>query len=641
LKLSPVYKNIFETIPPNTIRMNGLIGKRFSASRINRLHRQEEYYLLWPFQEHTPVAYKGWKVENPPHPEISHGDWQGEFLGTWIDAACITAWHANDIDLRHKIDRMVNDWLATQGEDGYLGTFDEKDRWKSWDLWIQAHDLIGLLSYYWFTGAKETLQASVHISDRVLQDFGPGKKDLHTGPHRGMASSALLEPMIWLYWETGDERYLQFCKWLVDEDWEAPGGPALISSLLSGNGVANTANGKGAEMLICFSGLVELYRATGDDHYLKPVLIAWEDIVQHHLYITGSASTGECFQTNFLLKNDGVYRMGETCVSMTWFYLNLNLGKLTGEGRFYDMAEQTFYNHLLGAQSPDGRGWAYYVGLRDSKRFRWHTDPDCCPSRGIRALAQAPMNILNVKEDGLVVNFYESSEAQISLPTGLEVKAKIETRYPFSGDIKIILITEEPSSFKVYLRLPGWAHNWQLGVNGISQQFLPDKSGYLIIDRIWQGEEQIDLHLEMPAIVLVDALGNNGRVALSRGPLVYAVDTFYLPERKTVDDVILLLNKDKPDEGIHIIPGNELDSMHLVIPAILVNPHQGSGGWQEKERYFRLVDGNDSCSSMSVRLVPFFEAGTADPQAYKDGVWENTEAVTHITYQVWLPYRFK
>jgi len=31
---------------------------------------------------------------------------------------------------------------------------------------------------------------------------------------------------------------------------------------------------------------------------------------------------------------------------------------------------------LLAAQSPDGWGWAYYVGLRDSKRYRWHTDPN-------------------------------------------------------------------------------------------------------------------------------------------------------------------------------------------------------------------------------------------------------------------------
>ncbi|NTU76156.1 MAG: SDR family NAD(P)-dependent oxidoreductase, partial [Anaerolineaceae bacterium] len=68
-----------------------------------------------------------------------------------------------------------------------------------------------------------------------------------------------------------------------------------------------------------------------------------------------------------------------------------------------DMVEQTLYNHLLGAQSPDGRGWAYYMGLRDSKRFRWHTDPDCCPTRGVRALAQMVQHVFSTTRDGIAV----------------------------------------------------------------------------------------------------------------------------------------------------------------------------------------------------------------------------------------------
>ena len=152
MKLPHARSDSFKLVNPDAIHMNGLISKRFSASRINRFHRQEEYFLLWPFQEHTPVVAKGWILDNPPHPEISRGDWQGEFLGTWLDAACKTAWYANDLELRQKIDKIVKDWLATQGKDGYLGTYNEADRWKSWDLWIQAHVIIGLLSYYWYIG---------------------------------------------------------------------------------------------------------------------------------------------------------------------------------------------------------------------------------------------------------------------------------------------------------------------------------------------------------------------------------------------------------------------------------------------------------------------------------------------------------
>ncbi|MEO0252435.1 MAG: beta-L-arabinofuranosidase domain-containing protein, partial [candidate division WOR-3 bacterium] len=207
--------------------MRGFIGKRFEANRLNRLRLQEEYFLLWPFQEHCPIGY-GY---HQPHPEITLGDWHGEFLGTWVSAASLTAWNTSDEELCKKIDILVRNWLATQKEDGYLGTYDEKDRWKSWDVWVQAHDLIGLLTYYHYTGREDILKAAIRVADRVLKDFGPGKRPLHkTGPHRGMASSAILEPLIWLYWETGDKRYLEFGRWLVDEDWEQPDGPRLISS---------------------------------------------------------------------------------------------------------------------------------------------------------------------------------------------------------------------------------------------------------------------------------------------------------------------------------------------------------------------------------------------------------------------------
>ena len=95
---------------------------------------------------------------------------------------------------------------------------------------------------------------------------------------------------------------------------------------------------------------------------------------------------------------------------------------------------------LLAAQSPDGWGWAYYVGLRDSKRYRWHTDPECCPSRGVRALAQMPQHVFGIDEDGVVVNFYESAEATITLQSGIQVGINLEGDYPFDEDVRFAVL---------------------------------------------------------------------------------------------------------------------------------------------------------------------------------------------------------
>jgi DUF1680 family protein len=455
-----------------------------------------------------------------------------------------------------------------------------------------------------------------------------------------MASSAILEPMIWLYWRTGDERYLDFGRWLVDENWAAAGGPAISRSLLAGDGVARTGTAKAAEMLICFTGMVELYRATGEETYLRPVLIGWEDIVAHHLYITGSASTGEYFQTNYALRNDGFLMLGETCVSMTWMYLNLSLGRLTGEARFWDMAEQTLYNHLLGAQSGDGRGWAYYLGLRDSKRYRWHTDPDCCPSRGTRALAQMPTHLFSVTDDGVAVNFYEPAEAAFEVSGAGTVRLTQTGRYPFAGTVDLAVEPETSSRFALRWRIPGWCTSWTMHINGERVATEPDDSGYVAIDRPWSSGDRVGIEFDMPARVMADADGNAGKVAFVRGPLVFAADRADLPADRLLDDVVVALDPREPGESVKHGASAEGEPAQLEVDLASIRPDLGRGFWSVPERYHDVAGQGTVTKDGSLRLVPFFLAGNRDANSFRDGIWSNREPVADVTFQVWLPYVF-
>ena len=639
---------------PDAVQMTGLLGKRLDAMRLNRLPHQEDYHLLWPFQEHCPA---GMEIKDVPHPEIARADWQGEFIGTWVAAATLAAVNSGDEALRGKINGLVAAWLATQEGDGYLGTYNATDRWKSWDVWIHAHGMVGLMHYYRHMGRPEALAAAVRMADLILREFGPGRRSLGGGLHGGMASSAILEPVVWLYFETGDRRYLDFGRWLADEDWEAAGGPAILSSLAAGRGVAGTANGKGVEMLLDFAGLIELYRATGEARYLSAVLTAWDDIARHQLYITGSASSGEHFRSDYLLRNDGYYMVGETCVTMAWMYVNLAMGRLTGEARFYDMAEQALYNHLLAAQSPDGRGWAYYTGLRDNKRYRWHTDPECCPTKGSRALAMMPLHIFGIRDDGLAANFYEPSIASLPLPSGTHAKVEMSGAYPFDGAVRLKLSLEQPAQFAVHLRQPAWCSKLRLSLNGKRLSGARDTGGYLVVDRVWRAGDELVLQMEMPVRVAADRIGNPGHVALVRGPLVYAADRSYLPHGEALEELVLVLEAEDHAAQIVPTPVEDGSSVHLLAPVVGRLPADGPGVWSD-ERYRDLA--YDGAMAGYVTLVPFFEAGNRDPNCYREGVWPNYEVIagipefrylvggmrglaahaapTDATYQVWLPY---
>jgi len=238
---------------------------------------------------------------------------------------------------------------------------------------IRPGGLIGLLSYYELSADPAVLHACRAMGDLLAHTFGdaPGQRDIITaGEHVGMAATSVLEPMCRLYRFSGDTRHLEFCKYVV-RAYEHPRGPRIVSTLLNGGSVYDTANGKAYEMLSNFNGLVDLYRLTADRTLLDTVLRAWADIVQHQLYRTGTVSAMEHFQPAGRLLSLQSSNVGETCATVTWLQLNWRLWRLTGEARFGQEIERTVYNHLLAAQDGQSGNISYYtswVGPRATVR---------------------------------------------------------------------------------------------------------------------------------------------------------------------------------------------------------------------------------------------------------------------------------
>jgi hypothetical protein len=145
----------------------------------------------------------------------------------------------------------------------------------------------------------------------------------------------------------------------------------------------------------------------------------------------------------------------------------------------------------------------------------------------------------------------------------------------------------------------------------------------------------------MPVNVVVDNIGNTGRVALTRGPLVFAADASYLPAGVLLDDVTLSLEGADPTRNIRVVKAQDTEgneTVHLVARRSIVRPHTGEGFWREKERYDQLVAGALEETVEELVLVPFMEAGNRSFQIV-EGIQRNDEPVRSITFQVWLPYR--
>jgi DUF1680 family protein len=502
-----VVHDAFVPTSPRAVSLSGFLGRRCEANINQWLIAKDEDSLLVCYA-HRPSSY----------------GWQGEHAGKWIQAATVAWASSGNTQLRAKLDRVVRKLLAAQQDDGYLGTYREGFHWaagknEKWDVWVHAHNLMGLLIYAHHANDRVALDASKRIAALLIATFGPrGKLNINSrSPHRGMVSGSVLEPMVLLYALTNDRRYLEFAKYVVKR-WAQPEGSELLSSLTAGISVSETANGKAYEMLTCLIGLCELYRATGDRQYFIPVLNAWNDIKNKQLLPTGSGSQREYWAKGEAICSDSCDGLAEVCVTVGWLQLNQQLLRLTGDVRYADEMEKTLYNHLAAAQKPDGSAWSYFTELRGTRSYS--NKQTCCSSSGPRGWASVPSYAYMLVSDGIVVNLYTPGTARLSLPSGDSVVIKQTTDYPKSGNVEFSVTVSAPVEFVLHFRVPTWSYlRDNANVSGT----------YYRIARHWVGSTSLKLTIDIPTRFDFCKFDDERHAVLARGPQVLAFDEKFNP----------------------------------------------------------------------------------------------------------------
>ena len=141
------------------------------------------------------------------------------------------------------------------------------------------------------------------------------------------------------------------------------------------------------------------------------------------------------------------------------------------------------------------------------------------------------------------VNLFAGGSADVAMDQGQMVKLTQQTRYPWDGNVRITVAPARAGAFAINVRIPGWARNEPIPsdlyrfldkvdelavvkVNGTPVPMVIEK-GYVSLRRNWRQGDVIDLSLPMPVrrVVAHDRVAaDRGRVALSRGPIVYAAE---------------------------------------------------------------------------------------------------------------------
>ncbi|MET7000407.1 glycoside hydrolase family 127 protein [Chitinophaga defluvii] len=515
VKVKPVVKDQLHAGQPDHI--SGHLGMKLDAAYQNRILSQDDDRLITPFRNRTEDHL-----------------WQTEFWGKWFTSAVLAYNYLPEPRLKKVLDNSVPLLLKTQTADGYIGNYADKSRLEQWDIWGQKYTLWGLLAYYDLTQDKASLMAARKMADYLINELAVRKKSIvQQGNYFGMATTSVLKPVTMLYARTNEKKYLDFAEEIVRQ-WELPVGPQLITK--AGIDVGKRwpfpaqaewvkQGQKAYEMMSCYDGLLDLYRITGNKAYKAAVEKTWENIRDTEINILGSGAASECWYDGKKLQQFVTKHANETCVTVTWLMLSEQLLKLTGETKYADAIEQTYYNALLGAMTPDGANWGMYtpaMGIRSLGSNQCNMGLNCCVANGPRGLyAMLPLAVMS-GENGIAVNFFAEGHYEVKAPGQQMVEIIQHTDYPVSGKVNLQLKMAAAQEFAIKVRIPAWSIQTTLMVNG--QPVTVAKAGeYVSVNRKWASGDNIELVLDMRG--RIEKVGEQPlNLAIMRGPIVLARD---------------------------------------------------------------------------------------------------------------------
>ncbi len=486
-------------------------------------------------------AEEMWReLENPD--EIWH--WGADYPGRWIATMALLGRHkGEDYGVKEAARRLI----GYQQPDGKFGNYTSPTDYKEW--FGMGRGLIGLLEYYEATGDEEALAAARRTGDFYIEHYPLFE------PYMYECYSNGLEGLLLLYRLTDDDRYLTIARNMADTSmvfqhvWQ--------STSINPQGRRSPCGGQVHCQLMAARGLLDLYELTGEQRYITPVTALHDFICRDTLSIAG----GVGFYFNRPEEN-------EACADADWLRLNLQLWRITGEERYLELAEQTLTNQIPFAQASNG-AFCYMRGLQNRSGNAFDV---CCSHHAPRAIWEVMRYVFTTKTDAISVNFLIDATARVQLGDHeLTIKSR-RTVEEGAVCLELTLHDNLPAVFAVNVRVPAWAGQAELAVNG--QPFLAgDRPGFASVDRVWHDGDQLTVRLpNRVSFIRGQRLGMHTLhaedVAVLLGPRIFCLSDLHNP---TVNQNLVRLQvKSEDSSGFKVCTPDRLEAEGVTPDGITV-----------------------------------------------------------------------
>lgn len=461
---------------------------------------------------------------------------RGHFLGHWLSAASFLIAENNDMELKAKLDHIIEELARCQQANGgqWIGSIPEKyfERLENneyiWSPQYTLHKtLLGLYHSALYAENKTALTILSNAADWYLdwtsrmQEKNPHA--VYSGEEGGM-----LEVWAGLYQLTEDERFLTLA--------ERYSHPSIYKKLAAGNDPLSNSHANAS--IPWAQGAAKMYEVTGDEKWLSLVKAFWKCAVSdREAFCTGGQNSGEFWIPPHRLGHYIGERTQEFCTVYNMVRLADYLFRFTGEHTYLDYIEKNLYNGFLAQQNKVTGMPAYFLPMKYGSVKKWGSrthDFWCCHGTTVQAHTIYPRLCWyeNETENKLVVAQYINAAYQRS--ENVTVTQNIDMKYYNDGaafdendtsstsrwSIKLHIKATQPETFTVSLRIPSWVHGKpEISVNGEAVHG-SSSDGFFDIDREWKDDT---VSIYFPAALRVSSLPDMpDEIAFSEGPVVLA-----------------------------------------------------------------------------------------------------------------------
>lgn len=503
------------------MKFYGPMGERFDANLKNWL-------LTAPYQ--NPGIVQMYFRRNQPHQVLV--PWYGEFSGKYLTSAALCYMMQPDEELKQTCDYVVEQLYKAQDDDGYLGVWPDREKLcgknqnghKTWDAWSHYHNMIGLYLWNKATG-NETALEIINKTIDCLYDFFIVKGNKVDEDKDG-TDAALGHIFTILYQETKDPRCLEMVQKVMKTFEDIFGGDYYNAGLQ--NKPFYKMNRTRWECLHAIQTIKGLYDITGEESYRISFANIWDGIMRYDRHNTGGFSSGER-----ACGNPYDLRAIETCCTIAWMALSVDMLKMTGDPYVADELELTTWNGLIGAQQSSGRSFTYNTPMEGDKKASAHdivfqaiagsSELNCCSVNGPRGFGMIGQWGLTAEGEQLTINYYGASETTLTTDKGYSATVVQSGSYPFGPDIKLKFDLESGYTGSVRLRIPCWSKKTAITLNAQPTVQEASPGTYFVLDNIKTGDV-VEIELDMSPHYWQGNYELGGKTALYTGPILLACD---------------------------------------------------------------------------------------------------------------------